>query len=137
MEQISTGWGRMAPASMRGRERTAMLGDYEAGEIRFAGLGADGLSAESVAALLAASLTRWAEAHAGSRIQQLSVLPAWQMPGTSGVSSCGAMALIAYTEGTLEPIAAAQAVAAAVEEIHEAQTLESDLDAEDDLPSVS
>jgi len=95
-----------------------MLSEFPAHEIEFAGVGAEAASAAEAAVGLADFLRGWCTAHAAVRILQLSVMPATHSGGDRGF---GAMALIAYTRTTLTELDAAVAVAAAVEEIHEAQ----------------
>jgi|SRR5579885_451374 len=96
-----------------------MLSEHEAGELRFAGIGAQGASAAEAATRLAEELRGWTEQHEHSHVMQLSVQPAGQGGGSQPF---GLAALIVYTEGTLDSAAAAEAVAAAVEEIQNAQT---------------
>ncbi len=100
-----------------------MLSEFSAPEIQFSGLGASGSTAAEAAERLAVLLRQWTAAHQGCRILQLSVLPAvaGASPATAA-ESFGAMALVAYTETGLTSEDAAEAVAAAVEEIRDAQT---------------
>ena len=95
-----------------------MLSEHEAGALRFAGVGAQGASAAEAAAQLADELRRWVEEHEHSRIAQLAVQPAGQ---GGGPQPFGLAALIVYTDGALDNADAAEAVAAAVEEIQNAQ----------------
>jgi hypothetical protein len=97
-----------------------MLSEHDAQEIRFAGLGANAATAAAAAEQLASALREWCARQEGCRLLQLSVLSA--VPGgTVQVFGYGAMAVIAYVEESLSNTSAARAVAAAVEEIHEAQ----------------
>ncbi len=102
-----------------------MLSEHEAGELRFAGVGAQGASAAEAAARLAEALHGWVEQHEHSRIAQLTVQPAGQ---DGGPQPFGLAALIVYTEGVLDSADAAEAVAAAVEEIQNAQADRLDTD---------
>jgi hypothetical protein len=95
-----------------------MLSEHTAGGLHFAGLGASGDTAAIAAQRLAAELQRWAQQHEHCRVLQLSVQPAPQ-PGTA--EPCGLSALIVYSDGGLNSADAAEAVAAAVEEIQQAQ----------------
>lgn len=94
-----------------------MLSEHEAAELRFAGVGAQGANAEEAAVKLAEALQGWAQQHEHSRIAQLTIQPA----GQSGPQPFGLAALIVYTDGALDRADAAEAVAAAVEEIQNAQ----------------
>lgn len=96
-----------------------MLSEFPAPEVEFDGVGAEGETPAEAADHLARSLREWSAAHAECRILQLSVLPAAPPSGGQGF---GAMAIVAYTRTGLTPADAAEAVAAAVVEIHEAQT---------------
>lgn len=99
-----------------------MLSEHQAPEIHFAGLGSNAATAAEAAAQLAAALRQWCVGRDGCRVLQLSVLPAVPAPGVSAAgSSFGAMAIVAYVDGALSSESAAEAVAAAVEEIHDAQ----------------
>lgn len=96
-----------------------MLSEHEAGELHFAGVGVQGASAAEAATRLAEALREWAQQHEHSRVAQLSVQPAGQ---GGGLQPFGLAALIVYTDGALDSAAAAEAVAAAVEEIQKTQT---------------
>ena len=102
-----------------------MISEYPAGELKFAGVGvSDRGSADDAAIDLAAALAAWSAAHPNDRIVQLSVLPATSSGGARGAGtshSYAAMALITYVSSALDGGTAAEAVAAAVEEIHVAQ----------------
>ncbi len=99
-----------------------MISDYSAGQLHFAGVGAEGDSAATAATRLAEALRAWTAAHEECRIVQLSVTgPA--VGGTrTGAATYALAAMIAYVEVGLSTADAAQAVAAAVDEIHEAQS---------------
>ncbi len=99
-----------------------MLSEFPAPEIHFRGLGASGSTAAEAAERLASLLRQWTASHPACRVLQLSILPA--VPGQPAVGrddAIGAMAVIAYTESGITTADVAEAVAAAVEEIHEAQ----------------
>ncbi|HEY7293616.1 MAG TPA: hypothetical protein VH916_01190 [Dehalococcoidia bacterium] len=96
-----------------------MLSEHEAAELRFAGFGAQGASAGEAAERLAGELQRWAQQHEHSRIVQLSVQPAGQ---GGGAQPFGLGALVVYLDGALDSADAAEAVAAAVEEIQKTQS---------------
>lgn len=98
-----------------------MLSDHDASDLHFEGLGAQAATAAAAASELAATLQRWTADHRGVRIEQLSVAP---------YAADGVLALVAYTEDVL-PSDAQEAVAAAVEEIHEAQHNDTPLVAEE------
>ncbi len=99
-----------------------MLSEHQAPEIQFAGLGSNAATAAEAAAQLATALRQWCVGRDGCRLLQLSILPAVPAPGVTGAgSSFGAMAIVAYVDGALSSESAAEAVAAAVEEIHDAQ----------------
>jgi hypothetical protein len=100
-----------------------MLSEYPAGDLRFEGLGADGATVEEASQQLAGALARWAEVHSECRLIQLAVLPA---APASGGRSHAAMAVLTFVEPALDGDATAAAVAAAVEEIHEAQVVADD-----------
>ena len=105
-----------------------MLSDHQAGELRFAGVGAQGTSADDAAQQLATALRDWSGRHSECRIEQLCILPA--VPAAVGSAAAshpfGAVALLVYVESSLTPRDAAEAVAAAVEEIRDAQALPDD-----------
>ncbi|MHB8574080.1 MAG: hypothetical protein ACYDCQ_01990 [Dehalococcoidia bacterium] len=99
-----------------------MISEYPAPQVLFAGLGAEGHTATEAAEQLAAALRQWCLAHEECRMLQLSVTPA--SPAAEGAGrgqSFGIMAIVAYVETGLTSADAAGAVAAALEEIHEAQ----------------
>src|SRR4051794_32323574 len=100
-----------------------MLSEFQAGELRFDGLAASGESAAEAGARLAEALRGWVQAHASSRVVQLSVVPAVPEGASAagGGSAYATLALVTYVDSALEAGTAARAVAAAVEEIHEAQ----------------
>src|SRR5262249_9140047 len=102
-----------------------MIGEYPADELEFEGIGVSGSSTAEAAQLLAEALTRWGATHAQARIVQLDMPPAVQdrPAADKGGASFAAMALITYVSPVLDGAAAAEAVAAAVEEIHEAQVV--------------
>lgn len=99
-----------------------MLSEFLASEIQFVGFGSNASTAAEAAAQLAVALRQWCSTRDDCRVLQLSVLPAVPAAGVGGATgSYGAMAIIAYVEAALATDAAAEAVAAAVEEIHVAQ----------------
>jgi hypothetical protein len=110
-----------------------MLSDHQAPDLHFAGLGAEGSTAAEAAELLALALRHWAVDHDGCRIVQLTILPAAAAPvgaAASPAAAFGASAMIIYIDGALGTADVAEAVAAAVEEIQQAQVVRP----EDDPP---
>jgi hypothetical protein len=110
-----------ANAVCNGR-RERMVSEYPAPQIHFAGLGAEGQTAAEAAEGLAAALRQWTSAHEECRVLQISVTPALGTFGTSPSPRFGVTAIVVYVETALTQADAAHAVAAALEEIHEAQT---------------
>ncbi len=102
-----------------------MLSEHAASELRFAGFGSQGATAGEASQRLAEALQRWAQEHEHCHIVQISVQPA----GVSGTAQpFGLGALVVYIDGTLDSAAAAEAVAAAVEEIQKTQADKLDTD---------
>lgn len=105
-----------------------MLSEFPAPEIHFMGLGASGSTAAQAAERLALLLRQWTASHPTCRMLQLTILPAVPgQPSSNPEEAFGAMAIIAYAETGFTTADVAEAVAAAVEEIHGAQAPPDDL----------
>lgn len=110
-----------------------MLSDHQAPELHFAGLGAGGATAAEAAEALAAELRRWTAEHEDCRMVQLAVTPAPTAATHPEAPAFNLSALIVYLNGALGSEDAAQAVAAAVQELQQAQAPAVELP-EDDPP---
>ena len=104
-----------------------MLSEFPASEIRFTGLSAGGTTAGEAAAALAAVLEQWASSRENMRLLQLTVHPPSAAIGAGREAGFEATATIVYVDTGLKVEDMAEAVAAAVEEIHEAQVAVDDL----------
>jgi len=103
-----------------------MLSDHQAIELHFAGVGASGPTAPAAAEALALALRQWTAAHDDCRVVQLTVTPAPVAAAPADTPAFNLCALIVYLNGALGSEDMAQAVAAAVQELHQAQAPEND-----------